>query len=518
MTIIKQILLVAMVLLTAACSHYELEDENNIIGNPETPSATGKITFTSENIGEPAKGTRTILGDDGITMNWKVGDKIEVGMIDTDRPQDGVIRNEYYHVTAVDAQTGIATFTGDLRWPAANTQYSFIAYYKGSNISNYGLAHFDCSSRNCYNVEDSQLGEVDALFSEPVIMQSPANISGNISPLSIGLKFHHVFPILEFRFAALNKSDVTISQITIENDLKNICASNLLLDMKLPISDSGFGILDSRNPSFASKRQDMYLLFNPSVPMTTDPLFDTNHLSPADNNVWMVHMAIPPYNYTGTTFTITLRTNKGEFTFTKPGKEMQAGNKYVSTLLIPEPPAKKGDFYYSDDTYSTILDDSKTCIGIVFREKTGSTPGTKGLIVGLDAKSSLQWGPFGDILTGAVSETDGAANLAVIQTIAGWETDYQAFQWCSAKGEGWYLPAVDELKALINAYIDNRTAFNNKLNQAGGSQFRQNETLWTSVEQSEHSAFRIRITDFATVTMGQIVKYSTSSARAVRAF
>ena len=33
--------------------------------------------------------------------------------------------------------------------------------------------------------------------------------------------------------------------------------------------------------------------------------------------------------------------------------------------------------------------------------------------------------------------------------IAGWKDKYPAFAWCADHGDGWYLPAIDELKELL---------------------------------------------------------------------
>lgn len=46
---------------------------------------------------------------------------------------------------------------------------------------------------------------------------------------------------------------------------------------------------------------------------------------------------------------------------------------------------------------------------------------------------------------GADSETDGAYNMAKVKAISGWRDKYPAFRWCSDLGEGWYLPAKEEL-------------------------------------------------------------------------
>ena len=53
-------------------------------------------------------------------------------------------------------------------------------------------------------------------------------------------------------------------------------------------------------------------------------------------------------------------------------------------------------------------------------------------------------------LIGASSRTDGAKNMAVVKAIPGWESMYPAFKWCADLGEGWYLPAIEELKEFTH--------------------------------------------------------------------
>lgn len=53
-------------------------------------------------------------------------------------------------------------------------------------------------------------------------------------------------------------------------------------------------------------------------------------------------------------------------------------------------------------------------------------------------------------LIGADSKTDGAKNLAVVKRIPDWQSKYPAFKWCAELGEGWYLPAIEELKLFTS--------------------------------------------------------------------
>ena len=71
-----------------------------------------------------------------------------------------------------------------------------------------------------------------------------------------------------------------------------------------------------------------------------------------------------------------------------------------------------------------------------------------GKIVSL-TESYLQWSSDTNEqkrLIGADDENNGANNMAKVKRISGWKTKYPAFKWCADLGEGWYLPAFEELK------------------------------------------------------------------------
>ena len=57
------------------------------------------------------------------------------------------------------------------------------------------------------------------------------------------------------------------------------------------------------------------------------------------------------------------------------------------------------------------------------------------------------------ITTYATEKNDGMANMKKIQAISGWHEKYPAFAWCADKGEGWYLPALNELKTLYESKV-----------------------------------------------------------------
>ncbi|MBQ8853174.1 MAG: leucine-rich repeat protein [Alistipes sp.] len=148
----------------------------------------------------------------------------------------------------------------------------------------------------------------------------------------------------------------------------------------------------------------------------------------------------------------------------------------VSTTATSEPtpgitsaPYAVGD-YYNDGTKK----------GVVFEV---SADGTSGKIVSMmQSTDTLQWSSDETEqkrLIGADSETDGAANMAVVKAISGWESKYPAFKWCADLGDGWYLPAKEELLTIYNNKDKLNTNLTNKLSSI---------YYWSSTEYDDQLA------------------------------
>lgn len=164
---------------------------------------------------------------------------------------------------------------------------------------------------------------------------------------------------------------------------------------------------------------------------------------------------------------------------------------------LPDP--RIGDFYYSDGTWSTVLDAAKKPIGIVFRvgiandardvasyytEKDGTTPLEKfhGYVVALNDATSVGgqddvvwWSPFNND-GGAGCSTDlsdflGYTNTLSILSRAGrdgglTDSNYPAAyyatlhyeNYCAAPeaSSGWFLPSAGQMKYIYDrVYFDN---------------------------------------------------------------
>ena len=101
--------------------------------------------------------------------------------------------------------------------------------------------------------------------------------------------------------------------------------------------------------------------------------------------------------------------------------------------------------------------------GVVFAV---SADGRHGKIVSLQ-ESERGWmlGSVSKSLIGASDKYDGAKNMAVVKQITDWRAKYPAFAWCADLGEGWYLPAIEELKVIysVKSKINDTLANNGRI-------------------------------------------------------
>lgn len=157
---------------------------------------------------------------------------------------------------------------------------------------------------------------------------------------------------------------------------------------------------------------------------------------------------------------------------------------------------------------------------------------THGLILSLDeiylpwcaaAKADLK-------AVGADAHDDGEINM---QTVAryieanglSW-SDFPAFEWCRAKGEGWYLPAIDELLTVGHSFNGGsrlkynrkaRSHFNDVLVDHGGKRLNRLVYYYASTEENAASALTSHMAVEPPYMEG-IVKNAKFLVRAVRKF
>ena len=124
--------------------------------------------------------------------------------------------------------------------------------------------------------------------------------------------------------------------------------------------------------------------------------------------------------------------------------------------------------------------------------------GKHGKIVSMD-QTELQWctdDEYHKGVTGiATDRSNGMNNLRSVMKIAGWKDKYPAFAWCADHDDGWYLPAIDELKdLLLNDEVHAKV--NRRLKRKGGSVMYSMEYIncyWSSTEYNEWCAWRVGV-------------------------
>ena len=146
--------------------------------------------------------------------------------------------------------------------------------------------------------------------------------------------------------------------------------------------------------------------------------------------------------------------------------------------------------------------------------------GKHGKIVSMD-QTELQWctdDEYHKGVTGIATDlSNGMNNLRSIMKIDEWRNKYPAFAWCADHGDGWYLPAIDELKELLlNDEVHAKV--NGTLEQKRVSvMYSMGDTEWyrSSTEEDEWYAWYVDMgngsTDFDN-------RYYYNSVRAVSAF
>lgn len=167
--------------------------------------------------------------------------------------------------------------------------------------------------------------------------------------------------------------------------------------------------------------------------------------------------------------------------------------------------------YYSVGDYY----DDGTKQGVVFQVWDD---GRHGKIVSLD-QAELQWCTDAQydkrIVIRASSKIDGWANTDAVESRLD-SAEYPAFAWCQAKGNEWYLPAIEELKLLL---LDDsaHNAVNRTLKQREATMLASGAIEWycSSTEDNESCAWGVNIGYGYTSTNH---KHHSSYVRAVSAF
>lgn len=157
----------------------------------------------------------------------------------------------------------------------------------------------------------------------------------------------------------------------------------------------------------------------------------------------------------------------------------KAGEATAScTVTVKAPVAKTyavGDLYDADGVKGVVcwVDES----------------GTSGKIISLDQggvpNAGVRWCTELPLKAGTPDRQDGKANTAKIMSLGKPAGTFPACEWCVAKGEGWYLPAIEEVKLMF----DNFSAINPTLKANDGDQILKAMPYWSSTESENRPEY-----------------------------
>ena len=160
--------------------------------------------------------------------------------------------------------------------------------------------------------------------------------------------------------------------------------------------------------------------------------------------------------------------------------------------------------------------------GVIF--ELSSSNGENGKMISLtEPKEMLSWSLNTSVDTKATDMYDGAKNMEKIKALYDWQQYYPAFAWCYNYGTGWYLPAIDELIAII----DNQSAINSTLSAKGYATLDEGSTnagwfpYWTSTQYDTEKAYCLTMSfvyDDYIFNSPRSAKKNTWRVRAIRAF
>lgn len=160
----------------------------------------------------------------------------------------------------------------------------------------------------------------------------------------------------------------------------------------------------------------------------------------------IVYYALPQTFAAGSeataTVTIGTKTYSGKITAGNITADKLTTVTIKVNVELPPPPAKIGDYYYSNGTYSTELDIPKdaSVIGVVYR-----TEGTTGMIVSLNIVKDKPWSPTNTTLG---IRDDNSGEINTMQALSKGIANFPGIEECHNRGNSWYLPAFNETKAL----------------------------------------------------------------------
>ena len=407
----------AVALVFASCQKEGPSSEIN-----DAPSSGIKVITASA---VPTK-TTTL---DGINVLWENVDQISLfALVPTDNPEKPTATFATY-TTTLDAPSATASFVKDeantVEPTKSNGKY-LAFYFKGAtNVT---------KSRNLnsvYVVDKEQVAKNGGDFASSIMYAASENTTFQFSHLVSYLKFtvdENTTPFTKLTVSSADESQYVASRIQVD------FASDIAITL-IPV-----------NPS----NGNAYTQSSKTVSVTTD---DNAAFAPGT-----YYMAINADTYAAG---LNLTFDNGTSTYTIPTPANVVLNRGdVANLGVigalefePVPEEPEQPEVPVSSALGTVYAEGGVNQGVVFWVNP-ENPANGKIISG--ASTSLKWGNgTAKSYTWAadINTNDGMANQAYVLGLDGSSaTEYPAVYYCKDMGEGWRLPTITEMEALIKTY------------------------------------------------------------------
>ena len=358
---------------------------------------------------------------DGVNMLWENGDQIHLytRTWNEDTQKYGAGWCDY--TTTLDAPSPTAEFVKDETNTTTvdNTSGRYLAvHYKGATVNT--------QSRDYYaeiTINKAQVAKNGGDFVSSLLYATSPDSQFTFAHAVSYLKFtvdQNTTPFTKLTISAVNSSEVVVSRIRIDWATESVTAA-----------------------PFTGKSQD-----SNSMTVTTD---DSEAFAPGT-----YYLAINPGTYAeGLKFTFENEEALSCAVSTPVNVVMNAGDVAnmgtIGTLEFPEPPVTPEE--PQTPALGSVYAENGNNLGVVFWVDEADP--AKGKIIS-GASTSLKWGngtakSYG--WAADVNTEDGMANQAYVLGLEGSSaTEYPAVYYCKDMGEGWRLPTISEMEALIKTY------------------------------------------------------------------
>lgn len=402
--------------------------ENAPEGNV-TPDATGKpIEITIGDL------SRVMLGEDGKTITWKEGDVLGLFHV-----IDGAVsptgNNSKYTVTAVSDDGKTATISGFI---TVEKDGITTTTYEGATWS--GEEGEEHEFYIYYPYRDSDEGVAPTALWKTLTSAQKYNTNHSVWENFGGYIFAYgkatsytygedvVFDAIDPYFGMLRLNitnntgaEITISKVNLTNENEYLVGTHSI-DLTKPNPD----ILYTKNQ-------------NHTIALT---VLDGGTV--ADGDSIDIRFLMTPRDYSDTNFTVTVTSDQGIHpTVSFEGGNIAQGGRASKSITITKG-YKIGDVFKNEGVE-----------GVIFWISADKTNKAK-IVAGPSAKKAYCTNKTTVTNTTSANHAenlnDGTRNMALVKAVDPTYENHPAFKYCADMGEGWYLPARREVKALIAGY------------------------------------------------------------------